>query len=66
MQTTTTEILRSKQCLSDEYPNRVRQNKNTPRKLWIKDVLILTHLRRQSPQQWKYKGEICGSHSNAD
>jgi len=45
MQTTTTEILCSKECLSDEYPHRVRQNKNTPRKLWIKDMLRLTHFR---------------------
>jgi len=46
MRTTTTEILYSKECLSDGYPNRVRQNKNTPRKLWIKDMLRLTHFRK--------------------
>jgi hypothetical protein len=39
MQTITTETLGSKACLSDGYPNRLRQN-TTLRKLWIKDVTV--------------------------
>lgn len=45
MQTTTTEILCSKECMSDGYAKRVRQNKHTPRK-WTKNMLRLRQFRK--------------------